>query len=804
MSNIIYIRRIKVHMKSRYIATVLVFLMIVQILGGPFTSSAQATAPEVRISSYTVSKSSISAGQDFDLSLSVENVTANPLEKVFVVIDDGSFSPKGTGAILDVGDIAPNSRATTGVKAFTYDGGSARLSVTIKYSRGGSDYQQSDYINVTQAVQKDTTVTPPVDTTKYAPKLEITSNAQIPEGNAGTTITYKLPVKNTGLYPARNIVVSPVFEDGGVIVPSSMNASFSIETLQPNETKELEFTFNIAPSIQQKVYSIKFNLQYYNYSLDSFTSTVNGMLKITADNNIPKLSLKSTSTDPAQIEPGDSFKLNLVFDNNGSFSARDVNITLNGLKSDGISLNGTAGKLSKDIIPSSKQHTFTYDLNASQKIEAGATSLRVKVEYRDAKNNTYSDDIEFYVVVANVSNKGNLVIKDVVSPDFAMVPGKDFVISMNLNNTGLSKINNVKVSIAADKEIIPKSLNTVVIHSIDKGGLVPVEFSLGISDDAASRNYPIAINIEYESGAADSKQTAAQYVGVYVEGENGKSVPRIIIDKYNFSTDVVKAGEEFTLTLSLLNTSTSSDIKNVKVTVSSDDGTFTPANSSNSFYISSLSSSSKYEKQLSFISKADAAPKQYMLSINYEYEDDKGTAFNSKDTIGVPLNQLQRLVLGELAIPTEIYVGNPLPVGIEFFNMGKTTLYNLMVKLEGSFRSENGSYFVGNFESGKSDNFDGTIIPEAAGEISGKLIFSFEDENGKKTEMEKEIALTVMEPPIMDEGMPPPDEQLPEDQTKISILVWVAIAVGVVVVATIVFVIIRRRIKKRKELTFDE
>lgn len=240
------------------------------------------------------------------------------------------------------------------------------------------------------------------------------------------------------------------------------------------------------------------------------------------------------------------------------------------------------------------------------------------------------------------------------------------------------------------------------------------------------------------------------------------------------------------------------------MTVSSDDGTFTPVNSSNSFYISSLSMSSKYEKQLSFISKADAAPKQYMLSINYEYEDDKGTAYNSKDTIGVPLNQLQRLVLGELAIPTEMYVGNPVPVGIEFFNMGKTTLYNLMVKLEGSFRSENGSYFVGNFESGKSDNFDGTIIPEVAGAVSGKLIFSFEDENGKKTEMEKEIALNVMEPLVMDEGMPPPDEQLPEDQSKISIWVWVAIAAGAVVVATIVFVIIRRRIKKRKELTFDE
>lgn len=136
--------------------------------------------------------------------------------------------------------------------------------------------------------------------------------------------------------------------------------------------------------------------------------------------------------------------------------------------------------------------------------------------------------------------------------------------------------------------------------------------------------------------------------------------------------------------------------------------------------------------------------------------------------------------------------------------MGKSTLYNFMVKLEGKFKVEGSSYFVGNFDPGKSDTFDGMITPDAPGSITGNILFTYEDASGKTQEVRKEIALNVMEMPVQKEF--PGAGQIPPVQEGKKIPIWAFIAGGVVlaVVALIVILVIRKKIKARKELMFDE
>ncbi len=52
--------------------------------------------------------------------------------------------------------------------------------------------------------------------------------------------------------------------------------------------------------------------------------------------------------------------------------------------------------------------------------------------------------------------------------------------------------------------------------------------------------------------AEGDKYTLTQYVGVFVvkPGDDIKTIPRLIIDKYNFEPNLVKAGENFTMNLS--------------------------------------------------------------------------------------------------------------------------------------------------------------------------------------------------------------------------------------------------------------
>ena len=156
-----------------------------------------------------------------------------------------------------------------------------------------------------------------------------------------------------------------------------------------------------------------------------------------------------------------------------------------------------------------------------------------------------------------------------------------------------------------------------------------------------------------------------------------------------------------------------------------------------------------------------------------------------------------------------MYVDQPVPVFLEFFNMGKVVLNNLMVKAEGDFQIQNGNYFVGNFEPGRSDSFDVTVVPLKEGESKGSIVFIYEDIEGKSYEVKKEFTLNVMGMPDMD-FMPPIDgEKLPglEEQNffkKIikNPVVWVVFIF--IAALTTVIIIIRKVRKRQEEMILDE
>ena len=201
----------------------------------------------------------------------------------------------------------------------------------------------------------------------------------------------------------------------------------------------------------------------------------------------------------------------------------------------------------------------------------------------------------------------------------------------------------------------------------------------------------------------------------------------------------------------------------------------------------------------------DAQAKTYTLTANFEYEDNKGEAYTATELIGVPVIQQSKLEIGELSVFSEAYMGQQAPVSVEFFNTGKVTLYNMMVKLEGDFQTENGSYYIGNFASGSSEYFEGMVIPTMAGELTGDIVFSYEDSTGEEQEVRKPFTLNVMEdapmPEFPDDGFPPEDEGGGMLSKIIkSPLLWGAI----VIIAGIVGFAIFRKKKKQKEFDLDE
>lgn len=649
-----------------------------------------------------------------------------------------------------------------------------------------------------------TAVVDAVDTSTFVPTIEIPKNTVVPTGRTGMPITYILPLKNISPFEAKNVVITPVIDESTPIAIDSMNTSQTIDLIDINETKEVYFNFVIPTSAKIKTHQIKFNIQYYNYAKDYFSCSVIGYLKVEEGSTPPKLVLNTLSVTPSPVQAGKNFKLDISLYNQGTTAAKDIAVTLLGLTNDGANITGLSNKKTTSNLYGRDTSAYTFDLIASKKIKSGSNSLKIKLDYKDYSGSVYTDEIEFFYTVQDSGSTSNIELKNMVSPVGSLMPGDDALITFDVANTGDSDLQNVKVSLSSDKEILPRTVNTIAFPALKKGQSKKADFKLFISDEAVTKNYPVAITIEYDTDidGTKTKQTLMQYVGLYVENKNQKSIPRLIIDKYNIQPQTIMAGQQFTVDLSILNTSRSSAINNIKVSLSSDDGTFTMADS-NSFYVESIAPKASVSKKVVLASKPDSPAKQYILSINYEYEDEKGTALTSKDTLGIQIQQTDKLVIGELDISPEAFVGNPVPVNLTFYNMGKTTLYNLMVKLDGKFKTEGASYFVGNFEPGKTDTFDGSIIPEATGQIAGNVLFTYEDADGKIHEVKKDISVNVAEMPPPGQGMP--EGQNPPAQEAKKTPLWAYIAGGAVIVAIIiVFIVIRKKIKARKELMFDE
>ena len=657
------------------------------------------------------------------------------------------------------------------------------------------------------------------DTKKVMPKFSI-QNQDIPTADANTTMTLSFNLTNSG-YQARNVVITPEFiAENNPFTVSGLTNSHAIGNINGNTTVNVKIKLNVAPNAKAGTYPIRLVIDYENVFGDKGQYVETVYIKVSGKSTPPRLIIDRVSTEPKEIGPGDSANISIVFVNKGTIEAKDISVTLEGLNSNGgfyIQNGSNVGYVTR--VRGDSFGVVSFSLNAAKNIAIGSHELSVKFSYQDSQGTPYEDVQKIYLNITGEGTSGsNLVIENLNYPAAGVEKGEDFAFNFDLVNKGKMEASNIIVKAeSSEPGIVPKSSSIVKLNSISPGEMENLEFVFTAIESAESKNYPIKITVEYQDElnyGTDNTYTLTQYIGAYVESEGESSVgkPKLIIDKYSFEPNIVRAGENFVMNLSFYNTNSQQTIKNIKIFLTSNETTdptsnsagssvFTPVNSSNTFYIDSIPPKGRVEKSITLFTVPDAQAKTYTIIANFEYENGEGQEFTATELIGVPVVQQSKLELGELSLYPEAYVGQPQPVFIEFYNTGKVTLYNMMVKLEGDFQTENGSYYVGNFEIGRSDYFEGMIIPTSPGEVTGALVFTYEDSAGEPIEVRREFTINVMESmPIGDfpQDMPP----IPEENASIfkKPVFWIAAgAVAVVIIGVVIF-----KKRRKKGMSLDE
>ena len=537
----------------------------------------------------------------------------------------------------------------------------------------------------------------------------------------------------------------------------------------------------------------------------------------------------------ANIVPGSYVAFGYEIENISDVLAKNVELNISGLAAAGLSVKGGTTTQKVKAIEAGKKIYLYYEMNVAKTAKFGSYEIKTDLSYESEFNKEpiKEETTAFINIGGDASQDSQLIIQDLKFPSATLGVNKTFDVSFKIRNQGQSIAKRIRASAKSDDPsgVVSRTVSDILVRDLAPGEEETVSYKFFTTKGGSTKNYPINIKIEYLDDFTEGKEpkTVEQIVGVFLnnpenvgDGKDAKkSTPKLIIDRYEFEPKLPLAGNEFEMNLSFYNTNAKKAVKNIKIDLTSQDtsksdsntagsSVFTPVDSSNTFYIGRIAPSGKVEKTIKMFVVPDATAKTYNITANFEYEDDENNEYKSSENIGVPVYQESKLDIDPINYQTNAMVGDNIPITANFYNTGKVTLYNFKVTLTADNATvNNGTYYIGNFNSGGQDVYEGSIMPNEAGEIKGKLKFTYEDSTGEVKEKEEDINITVEEAPPVDpnagpDGMPMPDGAMGEAPWYKKPLFIIPVAL--VILGAIGFVVFKKlkNKKKEKDLKIDE
>ncbi len=765
---------------------------------------------------------------NFSVTFTVTNKSGAP-------IDDVSLDFSGAGIMVPAGsDMGKTIISHTGAvndgafdsfpltMKFIGDGSSGFAKVKVNYTKGGSP--ESETVTLYFNTEKPSDPQPTPDPDLYKPVL-VPSVADNTTVTAGVDTGVKLVIKNASTsYMSRNITFSTEPDEN--FTSTKVLTTMPVKEILANQSTEITLSINANKYIQPGIYPYKFKLTYQGAFTKEYTTEYTVYINVQNLNSATKLTVQTSSADNVQAVAGKSFSVPVYLVNSGSFYAKDVSVTLKGLSQDGFTLASGAGKLNFDKVDAKGNVKFTLNLLADSSMKTGSYPLSFEVVYTPEKGGTpVVEDQQIWIPVAGSGAQVTQVeVLDISTSKTNLAASDIFDVTVKIKNSGNTKAEQLKVSADGTSALLPVTQNLFIVSSLAPGETKTLTFKFQVSPDAARGSVPIVIKVDNLDGQNGS---ISQAVSVFLDTSGkdddnnpAKNVPKIIVNTYSYDPGTVKAGEQFTLNISFLNTHSTKTIRNIRgsFTVenkSNESGNvFTPVDCSNTFYIDSITPKDTYDWNLRLYTIPDALSKTYTVTLSFDYEDEHGNPFTTTEIIGIPVYQPSRLEVSDISLPSETFMGQPIYASFSLYNMGKTELYNVKMSVEGDFMAEPKSTYFGNFTSGYQEYSEIMLNPMNIGMLSGKIVVEYETPSGEAQRFEKEFTMNVMDMPMMDPGFPvdggkpgfpmePGMEGGEPAQGGFIGSVWFFVIIGVVVAAVVVviIVVVKKR-KKSKEFEF--
>ncbi|WP_310603880.1 COG1361 S-layer family protein, partial [Anaerosporobacter sp.] len=590
----------------------------------------------------------------------------------------------------------------------------------------------------------------------------------------------------------------------------------------------------------------------YAYTIDEDTTcslvfSKKLSVKVTGQKTSAKVKMSGIDYEE-EVARGDEFSISLQVKNSGDLVARDVRVSLGDFSSQtDIVPNYSTSETSVGDVATGISRNVEFPVKVTANAAAGIKSLKLTVEwYDDKKGEGYTETANIFINVVvpedQVQNNGkpNIVISNVVqSPSAPTAKGK-VTVAFTVENKGKTSAKQLKFtpSNIASSGLSPVSAKPYVyIDELKAGKKKTVKMEYVLSEDITEGLHELtyAFTYKYLNKDGSDYEEGSESVSLFVRDvKNPKeatnpvntSVPKLIISDFSTGDEKLKAGDVFTFTFNVKNTHASIAAKNIKVTVSSENNTFSQTSGSNSFYIDQIPAGATATQTIELKIKADTASNAYPLKVTFDYEyegksvgvdgktEESGTAEKTiEEVLNVQVSENARPVVQDIYISSYDVprVNESTTLTFNFYNMGKSTLNNVTATVVSDFyqAADTSTKFIGNVEAGQGNTYEIDVIPMMAGDCPGQLKITYEDSNGDTVELFADFTQYIEDQVSMDV---PIDSMFPEDmptvpEAKKALLpTWLFVVIEVVVFIVAIFIarkvvigLYKRKLRKQED-----
>ena len=330
-------------------------------------------------------------------------------------------------------------------------------------------------------------------------------------------------------------------------------------------------------------------------------------------------------------------------------------------------------------------------------------------------------------------------------------------------------------------------------------------YDLELKQDRQNGSYPVTIAC---TGQTLSGETVQKEFTVYVTITDGKNPtseeerqkvqeavtfpPIPVVEETAFSVDEIKAGEAFTITVRLKNSSTSQTMENLSVFLTAQNDMIQLTDSSDRLYVGSLGIGETREISCAVLPVKETAQGYYTIGLQMSYADSKGNLYSDNGNVRFFVHQPCEIAFDPLIISPQAQVGDRITAELHAMNLGRSRIYNVRATIEADGLSPEATIFIGNLEAGsegqagvRASVWGLTKAEDRYGISKGVATCYYEDADGVEMTAEIPFQIDIQSPFTADYKM----QEQKQDQPRqwwgiIAVLSCLIIVTGGILVFT--------------------